>query len=38
VVGDPDGSSHGDLDPPLRIDWLDAAEFADGGPGRLGLT
>jgi protein-tyrosine phosphatase len=27
-----------DLDPPLRIDWLDADEFADGRPGRLGLT
>lgn len=27
-----------DLDPPLRVDWLDAAEFADGRPGRLGLT
>jgi protein-tyrosine phosphatase len=28
----------GDLDPPLRVDWLDADEFADGRPGRLGLT
>jgi protein-tyrosine phosphatase len=27
-----------DLDPPLRVDWLDAVEFADGRPGRLGLT
>lgn len=27
-----------DLDPPLRVDWLDADEFADGRPGRLGLT
>ena len=27
-----------DLDPPLRVDWLDAGEFADGRPGRLGLT
>lgn len=27
-----------DLDPPLRVDWLDAAEFADHRPGRLGLT
>jgi protein-tyrosine phosphatase len=27
-----------DLDPPLHIDWLDADEFADGRPGRLGLT
>jgi len=27
-----------DLDPPLRVDWLDPEEFADGRPGRLGLT
>ncbi len=27
-----------DLDPPLRIDWLDANELADGRAGRLGLT
>jgi len=27
-----------DLDAPLRVDWLDAADFADGRPGRLGLT
>ena len=27
-----------DLDPPLRVDWLDAEELADGRPGRLGLT
>jgi protein-tyrosine phosphatase len=27
-----------DLDPPLRVDWVDAAEFGDGRPGRLGLT
>jgi protein-tyrosine phosphatase len=33
-----DGSSGDDLDPPLRIDWLEGAEFADGRPGRLGLT
>ena len=26
------------LDPPLRVDWLDAAELNDGAPGRLGLT
>jgi protein-tyrosine phosphatase len=26
------------LDPPLRVDWLDAVEFADGRGGRLGLT
>ena len=33
-----DGPSDDDLDPPLRIDWLDGAEFADASPGRLGLT
>jgi protein-tyrosine phosphatase len=39
VGGAIDGSSSDDdLDPPLRIDWLEAAEFADGSPGRLGLT
>jgi protein-tyrosine phosphatase len=27
-----------ELDPPLRVDWLDASEFVDGRPGRLGLT
>ena len=27
-----------DLEPPLRVDWLDAAELAGGRPGRLGLT
>ena len=26
------------LDPPLRVDWIDADAFADGRPGRLGLT
>ena len=26
------------LDPPLRVDWLAADEFADGRAGRLGLT
>jgi protein-tyrosine phosphatase len=26
------------LDPPLRVDWIDAGELADGLPGRLGLT
>jgi protein-tyrosine phosphatase len=25
-------------DPPLRVDWLEADELADGRPGRLGLT
>jgi protein-tyrosine phosphatase len=25
-------------DPPPRIDWIDAERFADGLPGRLGLT
>lgn len=28
----------GELDPPLRVDWLGADELADGRPGRLGLT
>jgi protein-tyrosine phosphatase len=38
-VGEPaDGSRDGDLDPPLRIDWLEAVEFRDARPGRLGLT
>lgn len=27
-----------DLDPPLRVDWIDAARVGDGAPGRLGLT
>lgn len=26
------------LDPPLRVDWLNATELNDGAPGRLGLT
>jgi protein-tyrosine phosphatase len=26
------------LDPPLRVDWIEAHAFADGRPGRLGLT
>lgn len=30
--------SNAELDPPLRVDWLAAAEFADGRSGRLGLT
>jgi protein-tyrosine phosphatase len=38
VGGAVDGTSGDDLDPPLRIDWLDGAEFGDGLPGRLGLT
>ena len=33
-----DASSGDGLDPPLRIDWLNGAEFGDGSPGRLGLT
>jgi protein-tyrosine phosphatase len=33
-----DEPSDDDLDPPLRIDWLDRAEFGDEGSGRLGLT
>ncbi len=28
----------GDLDPPLRVDWIAADELADGLRGRLGLT
>ena len=36
--GAADGSSGDGFDPPLRIDWLDAAEFGDARPGRLGLT
>ena len=27
-----------ELDPPLRVDWVTAAELGDGRPGRLGLT
>jgi protein-tyrosine phosphatase len=37
----PDGGANADhagFDPELRIDWLDAALFADGRPGNLGLT
>jgi protein-tyrosine phosphatase len=26
------------LDPPLRVDWLDREDLADGRPGRLGMT
>lgn len=26
------------LDPPLRVDWVDRDDLADGRPGRLGLT
>jgi protein-tyrosine phosphatase len=26
------------LDPPLRVDWIDAGHLGDGRPGRLGLT
>ena len=33
-----EGSGADELDPPLRVDWLEAAELADGRPGRLGLT
>lgn len=28
----------GDLDPPLRVDWIDREHLADDRPGRLGLT
>lgn len=27
-----------ELDPPLHVDWLEAAAFGDGRPGRMGLT
>ena len=27
-----------ELDPSLRVDWIDQADFADERPGRLGLT
>lgn len=27
-----------ELDPPLRVDWIEADALADGRPGRLGLT
>jgi protein-tyrosine phosphatase len=37
VGGAVDRSRDG-FDPPLRIDWLEAAEFGDSRPGRLGLT
>ena len=26
------------VEPPLRVDWIDASRFGDGRPGRLGLT
>ena len=32
------GSSRDGFDPPLRVDWLEAAEFGDARPGRLGMT
>lgn len=28
----------GATDPPLRVDWIEAAQLGDGRPGRLGLT
>lgn len=33
-----DIAAHAGFDPELRIDWISAADFADGLPGRLGLT
>lgn len=33
-----DPAAHAGFDPDLRVDWLDAGHFADGRPGRLGLT
>jgi protein-tyrosine phosphatase len=38
VGGAVGGSSRDGLDPPLRVDWLEAAEFGDARPGRLGMT
>jgi protein-tyrosine phosphatase len=37
VAGEGPGSLD-PLDPPLRVDWLDATRFADGRHGRLGMT
>jgi protein-tyrosine phosphatase len=34
----PDSAAHAGFDPALRIDWIPASLFADGRPGRLGLT
>jgi protein-tyrosine phosphatase len=31
-------ADHAGFDPELRIDWLEAGRFADGGRGNLGLT
>ncbi len=33
-----ENADHAGFDPPLRIDWLDAAHLGDRLPGRLGLT
>lgn len=33
-----ENADHAGFDPPLRIDWLDAAQLGDRLPGRLGLT
>lgn len=33
-----DIAAHAGFDPELRIDWVSAAQFRDGLPGRLGLT
>lgn len=30
--------SDGSIDPPPRVDWIPAADLADGLPGRIGLT
>jgi protein-tyrosine phosphatase len=37
-VGAAHASTGDGLDPPLRVDWLDATDLPDGRPGRLGLT
>lgn len=36
--GSAENADHAGFDPPLRIDWLDAAQLGDRLPGRLGLT
>ena len=36
--GRAENADHAGFDPPLRIDWLEAAQLGDRLPGRLGLT
>jgi len=38
AAGPAENADHAGFDPPLRIDWLDAAQLGDRLPGRLGLT